>query len=492
MKTLTVKNPIAIMIEKYWLLRKVKPIVPPLDLSKINETNEIKVILDKSNEKKTSNLLKLFKETNLDLDPHNIKTNSLVKYNMNRLVKSLDDDELRKYEYIEDTKKLIKLLVEKNNEEYYKYARHTMNLANSYIPSIMSDPNISDMRDLNPFKNPEDEKKEEIVKEKVFITKNISCLKDLIDLCDEFPKADNIEYNINMESIRKIRPHLEDLNSLVGMHTLKENMVDQILYYVQNFHKMNGVDSCPNDYMHTVIYGPPGTGKTEVAKIMGKIFANMGVLKSGVFKKVTREDLIAGYLGQTATKTKDVLKECRGGVLFIDEAYALGNSEKRDSFSKESIDTICEALSDMRGELMCIIAGYEKELKECFFSYNEGLESRFTWRFKIDEYKCNEMNQIFNKKVRDLGWKLKEEKNDDWFDKNMSYFKYFGRDMETLLSKSKIAHSRRVFCLPVEEKGILTQGDLENGMKMFLNNDDIMKRKDELDFRKQLYNTMYL
>jgi hypothetical protein len=102
------------------------------------------------------------------------------------------------------------------------------------------------------------------------------------------------------------------------------------------------------------------------------------------------------------------------------------------------------------------------------------------------------MNQIFNKKVRDLGWKLKEEKNDDWFDKNMSYFKYFGRDMETLLSKSKIAHSRRVFCLPVEEKGILTQGDLENGMKMFLNNDDIMKRKDELDFRKQLYNTMYL
>jgi len=96
--------------------------------------------------------------------------------------------------------------------------------------------------------------------------------------------------------------------------------------------------------MHAVIYGPPGTGKTEVAKIMGKIFSNLGILKNNVFKKVTRDDLVAGYLGQTAMKTKDVIKSCIGGVLFIDEAYALGNSEKRDSFAKESIDTICEAL----------------------------------------------------------------------------------------------------------------------------------------------------
>jgi len=488
MRTELRKRQLLLAIEKYWLIKNAKPYIPPLDLSKINETNEIKVVLDESNEVKPPKLLKLFTKSDLDLIP---KTNK-----MNRLIKSFDDGNKRQYDYNEDTKKLLKLLIDKNNDDYTKYAKYTMDLANSYIPKIIHDPNMADRMqshrpNMSPRKEAEIEKKEPIIKEKVVIKKKVSCLKDLIDMCDEFPEAENIEYNINMSSIQRIRPHLEELHALIGMHSLKENMVDQILYYVQDFHKMNASQDVPNDYMHTVIYGPPGTGKTEVAKIMGKIFANLGVLKSGIFKKVTREDLVAGYLGQTATKTKDVLKSCKGGVLFIDEAYALGNSEKRDSFSKESIDTICEALSDMRGEFMCIIAGYEKELKECFFSYNEGLESRFTWRFRIDDYKSSEMNLIFNKKVADLGWKLKDNDNDEWFDKNMGYFKYFGRDMETLLSKAKIAHSRRVFCLPVEEKGILLGEDLENGMAMFLKNDDVVKRREEQNRVKQLYNTMY-
>ena len=106
---------------------------------------------------------------------------------------------------------------------------------------------------------------------------------------------------------------------------------------------------------------------------MGKIFSGLGVLKKNKFMKVTRADLIAGYLGQTALKTQDVIKDSLGGVLFIDEAYALGNMEKRDSFAKECIDTLCEGLSDNKDNLMVIIAGYEKELKECFFNYNAGL-----------------------------------------------------------------------------------------------------------------------
>ena len=116
-------------------------------------------------------------------------------------------------------------------------------------------------------------------------------------------------------------------------------------------------------------------------KIIGKIFSKLGILSKKYFKKVTRADLIAGYLGQTAIKTRDVINEAKGGVLFIDEAYALGNPEKRDSFAKECIDTLCEGLSDNKDNLMVIIAGYEKELKDCFFSYNQGLDSRFNWRF---------------------------------------------------------------------------------------------------------------
>ena len=113
------------------------------------------------------------------------------------------------------------------------------------------------------------------------------------------------------------------------------------------------------DFMHTVIYGPPGSGKTEVAKIIGRIFSNLGILNKKIFKKVSRNDLVAGYLGQTAIKTKDMIKASLGGVLFIDEAYSLGNSEKRDSFAKECVDTLCEALSEHKHNWMVIIAGYE-------------------------------------------------------------------------------------------------------------------------------------
>ena len=234
------------------------------------------------------------------------------------------------------------------------------------------------------------------------------------------------------------------------------------------------------DFMHTVIYGPPGSGKTEVAKIIGRIFSNLGILTKKIFKKVSRNDLVAGYLGQTAIKTKDMIKASLGGVLFIDEAYSLGNSEKRDSFAKECVDTLCEALSEHKHNWMVIIAGYEKELNNCFFSLNEGLNSRFTWRFKLDSYKPGELKSIYEKQVRDYGWMTAAASvlPESWFASRMDYFTTFGRDMETLFTKTKIAHSRRVFCLPVSEKKIITIDDLENGFKLFIENPEVKERKE--------------
>ncbi len=186
---------------------------------------------------------------------------------------------------------------------------------------------------------------------------SVNSLEDLIKLCDH-PIVVNVEYNVDLKALHAIKDHLVELNNMIGMEGLKENVLDQIIYFIQRLH-LHKTKKTTNegDFLHTVIYGPPGTGKTEIAIILGKIFSKLGILKREKFRKVTRSDLVAGYLGQTALKTTDVILDCLGGVLFIDEAYALGNDEKKDTFSKECIDTLCEALSNYKSDLMGSMAG---------------------------------------------------------------------------------------------------------------------------------------
>jgi SpoVK/Ycf46/Vps4 family AAA+-type ATPase len=332
------------------------------------------------------------------------------------------------------------------------------------------------------------------IREKVFIKTEVNNIQDFLNLIEKYPDDNKFEYNINIKALHKIKEPLIELNNMIGINSLKENIVDQILFYIQNLHTLNSNSISGNDFMHTVIYGPPGTGKTEIAKIIGSIFAKLGILKKGTFRKVTRADLIAGYLGQTALKTRDVIKDCLGGVLFIDEAYALGNEEKRDSFSKECIDTLCEALSDNKDNLMVIIAGYESDLNECFFNYNQGLHSRFTWRFKTDEYNAEDLYKIFVKKVNDAKWKIDMSDNIvdiKWFEKNKKHFKFYGRDIETLFAKTKIAHSRRVFCLEETCKKNITLQDINKGLEIYLKTFNTQKKDDE-ERLKQIMSSMYM
>ena len=129
----------------------------------------------------------------------------------------------------------------------------------------------------------------------------------------------------------KIVPYLEKLNEMIGMESLKESILYQLLYYLQGLH----IRSPEGEYLHTIITGSPGTGKTTIAKIIGNIYQKSGILPgNGPFKIAHRQDFIAGYLGQTTNKTLKFLQSCLGGVVFIDEIYSLGNEEKgRDLFS---------------------------------------------------------------------------------------------------------------------------------------------------------------
>jgi hypothetical protein len=333
----------------------------------------------------------------------------------------------------------------------------------------------------------------------------IESIRDLIDLIDRNPYENKYKYNFDLRSLSSIRDELIAIHSMVGMHKLKCNVVDQLLYFIQELHKepnpepensvANTSSTSPTsgggDFKHTVIYGPPGTGKTEVAKLMGKMYSKIGVLsKKNIFKKVTRNDFVAGYLGQTAIKTKAVITECLGGVLFIDEVYALGNADDLDSFSRECIDTLCEALSDHKDNLMVIIAGYEKEIDRHFFSANQGLESRFVWRFTIDKYTPTELRDIFCKKVAGSGWQIGEKDTDPaWFAKHKDVFTNYGRDMERLFLYVKIAHSKRVFGKTAEMRRILTENDMTAGLETFLEN---RQKDDSAKLKREILTSMYV
>ena len=442
--------------------------------------------------KKKSNRYKSYTDINkynnflLDLDK--------TSHNFNLSTNDLSSNDLSFPNNTNNKSNIKKIIKEIDNEYTKKYSDKNFtgvspwDILLSTVEATL-DPNQYINQDFNSF--PKHSSPKNIIKNRININIEIQNINDLLNVINSYPDDPETEYNINISTLHKIKEPLTQLNNMIGINNLKENIVDQILFYIQNLHTNNS-NIQGNDFMHTVIYGPPGTGKTEIAKIIGSIFSKMGILTKGSFRKVTRADLIAGYLGQTTLKTRDVIKDCLGGVLFIDEAYALGNQEKRDSFSKECIDTLCEALSDHKENLMVIIAGYETDLNDCFFNYNQGLNSRFTWRFKTEEYSAEDLFQIFIKKVNESEWHLKENSQIDvnWFEKHKSHFKFFGRDIETLFAKTKIAHSKRVFCLDNSVKKHLTLRDLDKGLEIYIKNENTNKKDDE-KFNK-IISSMYI
>ena len=240
---------------------------------------------------------------------------------------------------------------------------------------------------------------------------------------------------------------LKDLNNLVGMKELKQQIINQILFFLQDLNDKSM-------FMHTVITGPPGCGKTSVAHIISKIYKSLGFLTSDKVVKADRSDLIGEYVGWTAPKTKKVLESAKGGVLFIDEAYSLGSgndSGNGDTFSKECIDTINEYLSLHVDDLICIIAGYKEEVDRCFFKQNQGLERRFPWRFNIEKYNDEELCEIMFRQASGINnknpWKIIANRGNitKKIKENLEYLSGNGGDTLNLLDKCKIAHARRIF-----------------------------------------------
>ena len=313
---------------------------------------------------------------------------------------------------------------------------------------------------------------------------NIKNIIDIIEISKKYQSGRKrgrqlkVKFNDDLEQLKLCIEPLKKLNNLIGMEDIKKNIIDQILFYSQELNT--------NEMMHICLTGPPGVGKTTVGKILAELYCSMGFLTTNKFTVAGRSDLIGGYLGQTAIKTKKILKSSLGGVLFIDEAYSLGSGkDDGDSYSKECIDTINQFLSENTENFIMIVAGYKEELERCFFSMNPGLRRRFPWVYDILDYSLPNLKEIFIYQVKENDWDF-EKKFDyselDLIFNNKEYFKNNGGDTLILFDKAKICHSRRVFGKGQNIKKYLNYTDIKLAYELVKSEKNKVKKGSEPPF----------
>lgn len=207
---------------------------------------------------------------------------------------------------------------------------------------------------------------------------------------------------------RDLTELLNELNGLVGLNDVKSAVNDLIAYQkVKHLREQQGLYSEKNT-MHLAFTGNPGTGKTTVARIIGHVYKQLGLLSKGHFIEVSRTDLIAGYQGQTALKVKKVVEQAKGGVLFIDEAYSITENDHSDSYGRECLTELTKALEDYRDDLVVIVAGYTEPMKK-FFESNPGLKSRFNTFIEFEDYSDEELDHILDSMCKKNDYTLSSE-----------------------------------------------------------------------------------
>ena len=413
--------------------------------------------------------------TQFDYDNDQITTNSMIAYNLSLLTNHSVNQYNNLYEENINLNKQIKFL--KDDHRYLKkrkledenkieeFQNKIAAIENKLVDKNKKIKITTTEYKITKYKKNKLSFDDDILKRTIYSIKSI---KDIINLQDKWI---NIKHHTQLQKLYLLIKPLKKLDAMVGLNDIKKEVMKKIIYYLQN----------PNndEYLHTILAGPPGVGKTEVAKIYAEIFQNLGILKNASFIEVKRDQLVAEYLGQTAPKTRKVLESAMGGVIFIDEAYSLGNPEKRDSFSKECIDMINQYLSEYKNDFMMIIDGYDDELNKCFFSYNPGLRRRFSTYFNIEGYEPNELLEIFKLKLDSFKYvnKIKDNELTKFFKDNIKNFPYFGGDVEKLVNELKYVQANRTFYEDNKDNRDINFIDLNEAFVNFNKNNN--KNKDE-------------
>ena len=239
----------------------------------------------------------------------------------------------------------------------------------------------------------------------------------------------------------------DELEKMIGLEEAKKVMYEiYALLRVNQEREKQGL-KCGKQVLHMVFKGNPGTGKTTVARIVGKIFKEMGILQKGHLIEVERADLVGEFIGHTAQKTRELIKKAMGGVLFIDEAYSLARGGEKD-FGKEAIDCLTKAMEDAKNDFICILAGYTHEMDD-FLSLNPGLPSRFPIQIHFTDYSIDELLLIADLLAADkeyvislsakarLRHHLGKLRNDP-FQENFSNARYIRNKIEQAIRKQAV------------------------------------------------------
>lgn len=278
----------------------------------------------------------------------------------------------------------------------------------------------------------------------------------------------------------------QDLNSLVGLNDIKKE-VEKLKAYLSFLKNSDGKLNLEIPNLNMVFYGNPGTGKTTVARIISKILYSLGYIKSDQFKEVTTGDFIAGYIGQTAIKTKDLINKNKGGVIFIDEAYSFDS--KAQDFADEALVEILKEME--KKDTVFIFAGYTEEMKN-FISMNPGIQSRVSTYLKFKDYSIEELMDIFQSKIENSKLKITEEalhQVRQIVEKVAYSDKKFGnaRFIIQLFNKILMYHALNTVN-EKDEKVIytITENDITEQLYQELN---INNKQKKLDLKEEIYDT---